>query len=133
MGKRRAGDGAARAGDDSGRSFLWRRHLVSTARVGVFFFACVELITGTAAYVSTRVHDHIGVPLPVIDPVVPLGLSGFLGLLGLGCYGVVMRPRRLVADNSPRSVTAPRGGARWPGIAPAGVDGGTGSAGRVTT
>lgn len=133
MGRRRAGGTAARAGEhNAAAAYLRRRHYIGTARAGFIVFAVVEFIGGTAAYISSRVHDTLGIGLPVIDPVVPLTIGGSLGLLGLCCYGVVLRPRSVAADDGARSVPAPRGGARWPGADAAGLGRVTSGTGPVT-
>lgn len=133
MGRRRAGGTAAGPGQrNAAAAYLRRRHYVGTARAGLIVFAVVEFIGGTAAYISGRIHTTLGIGLPVIPAVVPLAVGGFLGLICLVCYGVVMRPRSVATDDGARSVSAPRGGARWPGADAAGLGRVTSGTGPVT-
>lgn len=131
MGRRRAGGSASGPGKRNPSAYLRRRHYAATLRVGVAVFVAVEFIGGVAAYLSTRVHNNLGIGLPIVDPLVPVSVGAFLGVVGLTCYGVVMRPRSVGAVDSPRSVAPPRGGARWPGAAAAVGGGGPRSAGGV--
>ena len=132
MGRRRSGGSASGPGKRSPSAYLWRRHYLATFRVGVGVFAAVEFTGGVFAFLSTRVHNNLGLGTPVVDPLVPVTAGAFLAVVGFACYGVVMRPRSVGAVDSPRSVAPPRGGARWPGVVAAGVDGGAHSAGGVT-
>lgn len=127
MGSRRSG--AAPAGDQrtpDAHRYVVRRHLGATVRAGAIVAAAVEFILGSAAYISGRAATSLGVPLPVVSPLVPLTIAAGLGLVALVVFGIGLRPRRVAASHSTGGREAPRGGTRWPGAAAVGLDGAAG-------
>lgn len=101
------------------RRYLRRAHYRATIKCTCLVAASCEFILGVAAFVSTRAHNSVHFPVPVVSNAVPLAIAAVLGLIAGIVYGVAMRPKRLAERPASGGRAASGGGRLWPGAAAA--------------